>query len=244
VLHTLAHNKLKEFKDILLKIDPQLGKWQDSLLATCRYFMARKEGVLLLEFQVLMRDFVRAGLTCIKLFERTEDVPVKISYLNLAKQYLQQGLEEYQSEVKQQGGTVSINSNILGTKSISDIHRYIKTINLQLEVAKFMQSLLAKNKSSAKKEANNSNTNQPESEPNEGEDETADARKKKKQKNSLFGTPQAKSSMCSLIHYCVARTNAVQSLPSACWWSTTSTSASKSCKSSTCPWRASTTMLC
>jgi zinc finger FYVE domain-containing protein 26 len=193
VLYILAHNKLKEFKEILLKIDPQLGKWRECLLATCRYFNARKESVLLLEFQVLMRDFIRAGLTCIKLFERNEDLTEKINYLNLAKQHLQQGLEEYQAEVNKQGGTVSINSNILGNKSISDIHRYVKTINLQLEATKFMQQLLAKSKG-AKTNNNNNNISINVLEPEQSEQNEEDGQgKKKKQKNSLFGTTQAKS---------------------------------------------------
>lgn len=193
VLYILAHNKLKEFKEILLKIDPLLGKWRECLLATCRYFNVRKESVLLLEFQVLMRDFIRAGLTCIKLFERTDELSDKINYLNLAKQHLQQGLEEYQSEVNKQGGTVSINSNILGTKSISDIHRYVKTINLQLEVTKFMQQLLAKHKGAKTLASVSVNTAEPE--PSEQSEEDGSAgKKKKKQKNSLFGTTQAKSS--------------------------------------------------
>jgi zinc finger FYVE domain-containing protein 26 len=96
VLHVISHDDLSQFKQVLQKIDPTLSKSRRLLSATCKYFAHRGMYNLLLEFEVIMRDWPRAGFTCIRLFNLNQDYATKIHYLTLSKDYLQQALQEGQ----------------------------------------------------------------------------------------------------------------------------------------------------
>jgi hypothetical protein len=66
-------------------VDPNMSKSRDLLFSLCKYFRTHGMYMLLLEFQVMMRDWARAALTCIQLFKFSQDYPTKIQFLNLAK---------------------------------------------------------------------------------------------------------------------------------------------------------------
>uniref|UniRef100_A0A6B2L006 ZFYVE26-like TPR repeats domain-containing protein n=1 Tax=Arcella intermedia TaxID=1963864 RepID=A0A6B2L006_9EUKA len=117
----LKTNQLQKFKEILLKIDPTQKKWNNFLLSTCKYFNNSKKYDLLLNFQEFMKDYARAGFTCIKLFAKAEDHQTQIRFLDEAKAYFVKA-----SELEQP------------VNSPNDINKYMRGVNLQKEVSLFL----------------------------------------------------------------------------------------------------------
>jgi hypothetical protein len=66
-------------------LDPTLESFHDYLLAACKYFNQQKAFKTLVTFQIFMKDYVRAGLTCIKIFLDTLDHTYKLKCLEVAK---------------------------------------------------------------------------------------------------------------------------------------------------------------
>jgi len=102
-------------------------------LALCKYLNNRKAYTVLLDFQRFMQDFVRAGLTCIHLFHEYSDFNSKITYLEMSKDNLHEGL----ARIHQPIATAFKGDSLLNE---GDITKYIKTVNLQLEVTKYLFS--------------------------------------------------------------------------------------------------------
>jgi zinc finger FYVE domain-containing protein 26 len=69
----------------LFVLDPTLESFHDYLLAACKYFNQQKAFKTLVTFQIFMKDYVRAGLTCIKIFLDTLDHNYKLKCLEVAK---------------------------------------------------------------------------------------------------------------------------------------------------------------
>jgi zinc finger FYVE domain-containing protein 26 len=129
-----------QLQKALRKNDPQLKSANNYLLALCKYLNENEAYSVLLEFQLFMRDFVRAGLTCIKLFHSASDLAAKLKYLEESKAHFIEALTELQ-EMKEgtSSSLASTSSNQVasGMLNQAEISKYLRSVNLQIEVTKF-----------------------------------------------------------------------------------------------------------
>jgi hypothetical protein len=55
------------------------------MLALCKFLNTKKAFRLLYDIQLFMKDYVRAGVTCINLYVQASDIPTKIRFLETSK---------------------------------------------------------------------------------------------------------------------------------------------------------------
>jgi hypothetical protein len=104
------------------------------LLAACKYFNQKKAFKTLVTFQVFMKDYLRAGLTCIKIFMETLDPQYKLKCLEVAKGYFEEGLK-----LRQQTKGVKVSTEVSNeVLQESDVNKYLNRIDLQLELLQFL----------------------------------------------------------------------------------------------------------
>jgi tetratricopeptide (TPR) repeat protein len=143
VMHAVSHNLLGRIKEWVAKQESTSPKSShEFILATCKHLNSAEMFKLLLEFQLMMKDYVRAGLTCVKIFNRIPplDFPNRLNYLNMAKKYFQQGLEDGTSQdvpAPAPSSSSAVPTSPLASKS--DISKYVRTANLQIRVTTFFQ---------------------------------------------------------------------------------------------------------
>ena len=154
----LSDGMMEELKQLMTKIDPSLRSWKRYLTSACRYLIQRNLFAILLDMQVFMRDFVRAGKSCIKLFKRSQSYEDQKTALESAKDYFLKALSEAQNEMDMdQDSGMDTDGSTLGEKDDDDVDDAVrgpaalaavagelKTINLQLEVLSFTHRLPAK----------------------------------------------------------------------------------------------------
>jgi len=126
-----THSLLPELKQTLKKIDPTLESFHNYLLAACKYFNQQKAFKTLVTFQIFMKDYVRAGLTCIKIFLDTLDHNYKLKCLEVAKGYFQEGLRLIKEAKLDSSDDPMLNE--------VEILKYINKINLQVAVLNFLK---------------------------------------------------------------------------------------------------------
>jgi len=127
VNYCLKYGLMKLLQNVIKQYDNTLTKCYPYLTATCKYLNQKQALNLLYDFQVFMDDNVRAGLTKIRLFLKSEDQINQVLHLEIAKKHFISGL---------QGDG---NDNTFSQKHVlrpDEISKYIKTINLQIEVTK------------------------------------------------------------------------------------------------------------
>ncbi len=106
------------------------------LLAACKYFNHKKAFKTLVTFQVFMKDYLRAGLTCIKIFMETLDPQYKLKCLEVAKGYFEEGLKlRQQLALKGVNVSTEVSNEVLQE---SDVNKYLNRIDLQLELLQFL----------------------------------------------------------------------------------------------------------
>lgn len=151
VEHCLRLSLLPELKQILKKIgthliftlfgtdsytDPNMEVTKPYLLAACKYFNQKKAFKTLVTFQVFMKDYVRAGLTCIKIFMETLDAQYKLKCLEVAKGYFEEGLKlRQQLALKGIKMSPEVSTEVLHE---SDVNKYLNRIDLQHELFQFL----------------------------------------------------------------------------------------------------------
>eukprot|EP00029_Vermamoeba_vermiformis_P001872 TRINITY_DN1209_c0_g1_i2.p1 TRINITY_DN1209_c0_g1~~TRINITY_DN1209_c0_g1_i2.p1 ORF type:complete len:998 (-),score=312.73 TRINITY_DN1209_c0_g1_i2:110-3103(-) len=136
VEHCLRMSLLPELKQILKKIDPNMEVTKPYLLAACKYFNQKKAFKTLVTFQVFMKDYLRAGLTCIKIFMETLDPQYKLKCLEVAKGYFEEGLKlRQQLALKGVKVSAEVSNEVLQE---SDVNKYLNRIDLQLELLQFL----------------------------------------------------------------------------------------------------------
>jgi zinc finger FYVE domain-containing protein 26 len=132
--HCLHVSLLPELKQMLKKIDPNMEVIKPYLLAACKYFNQKKAFKTLVTFQVFMKDYLRAGLTCIKIFMETLDPQYKLKCLEVAKGYFEEGLK-----LRQQTNSVKVSTEVSNeVLQESDVNKYLNRIDLQLELLQFL----------------------------------------------------------------------------------------------------------
>lgn len=136
VIPCTDNSLLGELKTSLERVDPQLVKSQPYLLATCKYLNEQKAFKTLVTFQVFMRDYARAALTCIRVFMDTTDQNYRMKCLEIAKDYFGEAGKILEQKTE--------DSIIPSAMSASDMASYLMKIDIQIEVLKVLLPMLSK----------------------------------------------------------------------------------------------------
>lgn len=139
VNHALSRNIFGRFRDALYKIDKDVERWREAMLAICVHFHKSNMPTVLLELQIVMKDYSRAGLTSMTIYNSQSDPHARIYYLELVQRYLTVALEHYEETLSIQQKSTSSTSRLPLTKV--DIAKHIKTAGLQAKLIEFSLTL-------------------------------------------------------------------------------------------------------
>ncbi|KAM8705661.1 hypothetical protein ACLKA7_010032 [Drosophila subpalustris] len=153
-LVSLAAGRLPSLIEELQQVDPdaQLNAWRVTLLQTCRYLEQHQQLNSLYQLQLLLKDPVRASMTCVKFYplhcENFQKLHANAQHLVSAHMHLQGELDlarwEYlQREQQAEGRRSSVVSNNASTcitmqLDARALNGHINTIRRQTELAKFL----------------------------------------------------------------------------------------------------------
>ncbi|XP_037652726.1 zinc finger FYVE domain-containing protein 26 isoform X1 [Sebastes umbrosus] len=137
---SLERGRLGMLQGILEKLDPGLETCSRYLIASCQFLQRRGYFNTLYQLQQFMMDHVRAAMTCIRFFTHGAS-----SYLQLGEQqrWLVRAKEHLRTYLQEQQGRgagrkrSSVNS-FRKMMSSNDVSRHMNTIELQLEVTRFL----------------------------------------------------------------------------------------------------------
>ncbi|XP_057714797.1 zinc finger FYVE domain-containing protein 26 isoform X2 [Corythoichthys intestinalis] len=137
----LERGRLGMLQDVLEKLDPGLEACTRYLIASCQWLQRRGYFHTLYQIQQFMTDHVRAAMTCIRFFTHGatsyQQLGDQQRWLVRAKEHLRTYLQEQQCR-----GSVRRKSAQGGSfrkmMSSSDVSRHMNTIELQLEVTRFL----------------------------------------------------------------------------------------------------------
>ncbi|KAM9355627.1 LOW QUALITY PROTEIN: zinc finger FYVE domain-containing protein 26 [Pholidichthys leucotaenia] len=136
----LEHGRLGMIQGILEKLDPSLETCSRYLIASCQFLQRRGYFHSLYQLQKFMTDHVRAAMTCIRFFTHGATSYLELGerqrWLARAKEHLRTYLQEQQNR----GGweEKSSTNSFRKMMSSSDVSRHMNTIELQLEVTRFL----------------------------------------------------------------------------------------------------------
>ncbi|XP_051942966.1 zinc finger FYVE domain-containing protein 26 isoform X5 [Hippocampus zosterae] len=137
----LERGRLGMLQDVLEKLDPSLEACSRYLIASCQWLQRRGYFHTLYQIQQFMMDHVRAAMTCIRFFTHGatsyQQLGDQQRWLVRAKEHLRTYLQEQQSRgaVRRK---LSQGGSFKKTMSSSDVSRHVNTIELQLEVTRFL----------------------------------------------------------------------------------------------------------
>uniref|UniRef100_A0A8C3A898 Zinc finger FYVE domain-containing protein 26 n=1 Tax=Cyclopterus lumpus TaxID=8103 RepID=A0A8C3A898_CYCLU len=137
----LERGRLGMLQGILEKLDPGLDTCSRYLIASCQFLQRRGYYNTLYQLQQFMMDQVRAAMTCIRFFTHGASSYLKLGeqqrWLVRAKEHLRTYLQEQQG--RGAGRKRSQVNSFRKMMSSSDVSRHMNTIELQLEVTRFLQ---------------------------------------------------------------------------------------------------------
>ncbi|XP_055017123.1 zinc finger FYVE domain-containing protein 26 isoform X2 [Boleophthalmus pectinirostris] len=137
---SLEQGRLGSLEEVLEKLDPGLETCSRYLLASCQVMQRRGHFHTLYRLQQFMMDHVRAAMTCIRFFTHGassyHQLGEQQSWLVKAKDHLRTYLQEQQG--RGVGRRRSQVNSFRKTMSASDVSRHMNTIELQLEVTRFL----------------------------------------------------------------------------------------------------------
>ncbi|XP_075904789.1 zinc finger FYVE domain-containing protein 26 isoform X2 [Nelusetta ayraudi] len=137
----LERGRLGALQGLLEKVDPGLERCGRYLMASCHFLQRRGYFHTLYQLQQFMTDHVRAAMTCIRFFTHGATSYIQLGeqqrWLVRAKEHLRTYLQEQQG--RSSGRKKSQVNSFRKTMSSSDVSRHINTIELQLEVTRFLQ---------------------------------------------------------------------------------------------------------
>ncbi|XP_072314504.1 zinc finger FYVE domain-containing protein 26 [Eucyclogobius newberryi] len=137
---SLEHGRLASLEEVLKKLDPGLETCGRYLIASCQLTQRRGHFHTLYRLQQFMMDHVRAAMTCIRFFTHGassyHQLGEQQSWLVKAKDHLKTYLQEQQG--RGVGRKKSQVNSFRKTMSASDVSRHMNTIELQLEVTRFL----------------------------------------------------------------------------------------------------------
>uniref|UniRef100_A0A8C2U0Y4 Zinc finger FYVE domain-containing protein 26 n=1 Tax=Coturnix japonica TaxID=93934 RepID=A0A8C2U0Y4_COTJA len=130
--------KLHMLENLLETIDPGLESWGMYLIAACKYLQKKNYYHILYELQQFMKDHVRAAMTCIRFFthgaKSYTELGAKQTWLIKIKDHL----KVYLQEVSRSSGRKKMVYTFRKKMSATDVSRHINTVDLQMEVTKFL----------------------------------------------------------------------------------------------------------
>ncbi|KAF7655467.1 hypothetical protein LDENG_00055630, partial [Lucifuga dentata] len=137
---SLECGRLGMLQGILVTLDPGLEVCSRHLIACCQLLQRRGFYHTLYQLQQFMMDHVRAAMTCIRFFTHGAS-----SYLQLGEQqrWLVRAKEHLKTYLKEQQGRSAARkksqvNSFRKMMSSSDVSRHMNTIELQLEVTRFL----------------------------------------------------------------------------------------------------------
>ncbi|OWF55424.1 Zinc finger FYVE domain-containing protein 26 [Mizuhopecten yessoensis] len=165
----IEEGRLGELVDQMVMIDPSLERWHPYLTTACRYLLKHRLHHTLYQFQLFMKDFIRAAMTCITYFYQKGaqsylDLSGKVNYLYKAHQHLQAYLDPSQwgsiSRPQFQTDNHSVNwdkrpaeASIRLIQTPEEVSRHLMMVSLQIEVTKFLHECLTNTEADATKVA-------------------------------------------------------------------------------------------
>ncbi|XP_028414314.1 zinc finger FYVE domain-containing protein 26-like isoform X2 [Dendronephthya gigantea] len=159
LMPAIRHGQFDQLRDLLKMFDPSLEVWMPHLNGACRYLNRSNLLNVLYRVQLLMKDYFRAAMTCIKFYQGLpHHVATNYTDLHSRLNYLQDALSHLQAVRKHQQskkGTLAMVSSSL-QKSLgesnedksrlaitpTELTNYMNTITLQIDVTKFMYNCL------------------------------------------------------------------------------------------------------
>ncbi|XP_068437134.1 zinc finger FYVE domain-containing protein 26 isoform X2 [Clinocottus analis] len=137
---SLERGRLGMLQSILEKLDPGLETCSRYLIASCQFLQRRGYYNTLYQLQQFMMDQVRAAMTCIRFFTHGASSYLQLGeqqrWLVRAKEHLRTYLQEQQG--RGAGRKRSQVNSFRKLMSSSDVSRHMNTIELQLEVTRFL----------------------------------------------------------------------------------------------------------
>ncbi|KAG9336768.1 hypothetical protein JZ751_003116 [Albula glossodonta] len=137
---SLEQGRLGALQGLLESLDQGLEGWSRYLISSCQLLQRRGHFHTLYQLQQFMMDHVRAAMTCIRFFTHGAQSYLQLGeqqrWLVRAKEHLRTYLQEQQGRG---AGRKKSPSSFRKKMSSSDVSRHINTIELQLEVTRFLQ---------------------------------------------------------------------------------------------------------
>ncbi|XP_072533407.1 zinc finger FYVE domain-containing protein 26 isoform X2 [Salminus brasiliensis] len=134
----LERGRLGSLQALLESLDPTLESWGRYLISACQLLQRKGHYHTLYQLQQFMMDHVRAAMTCIRFFAHGAHSYLQLGeqqrWLVRAKEHLRTYLQEQQNRRKPHSTASSFRKRM----SSSDVSRHINTIELQLEVTRFL----------------------------------------------------------------------------------------------------------
>ena len=133
----LRHGLADDFCAFIKRTDPKLQSWLPYLAVACRFLSSKHNNRLLLDLQLLMGDFFRAGLSCISFACQTAlTLPQRLGHLDDARNYFEKGSNN-PDLVLHEGGNNDGHRLLMSQR---EIQKHLDSISLQAEVFQFFDS--------------------------------------------------------------------------------------------------------
>ncbi|XP_054017590.1 zinc finger FYVE domain-containing protein 26 [Dryobates pubescens] len=130
--------KLHMLENLLETIDPGLESWGVYLIAACKYLQRKNYYHILYELQQFMKDHVRAAMTCIRFFTHGAKSYTELGGKQTWLLKIKDHLKVYLQEVSRSSGRKKMTFTFRKKMSATDVSRHINTVDLQMEVTKFL----------------------------------------------------------------------------------------------------------
>uniref|UniRef100_A0A8B9G178 Zinc finger FYVE domain-containing protein 26 n=1 Tax=Amazona collaria TaxID=241587 RepID=A0A8B9G178_9PSIT len=130
--------KLHMLENLLETIDPGLESWGVYLIAACKYLQRKNYYHILYELQQFMKDHVRAAMTCIRFFTHGAKSYTELGGKQTWLLKIKDHLKVYLQEVSRNSGRKKMACTFRKKMSATDVSRHINTVDLQMEVTKFL----------------------------------------------------------------------------------------------------------
>ncbi|XP_074853319.1 zinc finger FYVE domain-containing protein 26 isoform X2 [Carettochelys insculpta] len=130
--------KLHMLENLLETIDPGLESWGSYLIAACKHLQKKNYYHILYELQQFMKDHVRAAMTCIRFFTHKATSYTELGDKQKWLLKVKDHLKVYLQEVSRSSGRKKAACTFRKKMTAADVSRHINTVELQMEVTKFL----------------------------------------------------------------------------------------------------------
>ncbi|XP_060119541.1 zinc finger FYVE domain-containing protein 26-like [Heteronotia binoei] len=130
--------KLHMLENLLETIDPGLDSWGIYLIAACKHLQKKNYFHILYELQQFMKDQVRAAMTSIRFFTHKAKSYTELGARQKWLLKVKDHLKVYLQEVSRTSGRKKVQCTFRKKMSAPDVSRHLSTVELQMEVTKFL----------------------------------------------------------------------------------------------------------